>query len=216
MGPAAPMEPALNREDRQWVNRNLGLAGKAVGKGGCTGKSKRTHELCGAWAIKGTDKCPAHAGKSRSKAIAEGAVRTEVMAWGLGDVCADPGEVLLRLVTQSAHRAQGYAEELERVVAETPKLRDALIGHIEGEFGPVGEYVRGLVRLEAEERDRCAGMATKAIAAGLAERQVRLAERQGLLMAEVIRLILADLGVADDPRVPQVVSHRLREIVGAA
>jgi hypothetical protein len=38
------------------------------------------------------------------------------------------------------------------------------------------EAVRGLADLEAKERERCANFATKAIAAGLAERTVRVAE----------------------------------------
>lgn len=192
------------------------ISGKPCGKGGCTAHSKRSKLLCDGNAVDGTELCRMHPGKTLARAKAEGAVRTAVLAWGLGDVCADPGEVLLRLVTQSAARAQAYAAELEQQVADDGALRKALIGQAYGEFGPVGEYVRGLVRLEAEERDRCAGMATKAIAAGLAERQVRLAERQGALLAEVIRRVLEDLGVAEDPRVPQVVSTRLREITAGA
>jgi hypothetical protein len=42
------------------------------------------------------------------------ASRAEVMNWSLGDSIVDPGEVLLRLVTQSAARAQRYASELEQ------------------------------------------------------------------------------------------------------
>lgn len=171
---------------------------------------------CGAWVVKGTRACRRHAGKTLARAKAEGAVRAAVIAWGLGDVCADPGEVLLRLVTQSAARAQAYAAELEQHVAESDSLRKALIGEAWGEFGQQGEFIRGLVRLEAEERDRCAGFATKAIAAGLAERQVRLAERQGALLAEAVRRILTDLGVAEDPRAPQIVASRLREITAGA
>jgi hypothetical protein len=33
------------------------------------------------------------------------------MSWGLGDSHVDPGEVLLRFVTQSAARAERYAQE---------------------------------------------------------------------------------------------------------
>ena len=58
----------------------------------------------------------------------------------------------------------------------------ALIGHTYGavkDFGvyETGEAIRGLAKLEAEERDRCANFATKAIAAGIAERQVRIPRR---------------------------------------
>lgn len=174
--------------------------------------------LCGAFVVKGTKACPRHSGKTLAKAKAEGALRTAVLNWGLGDVCADPGEVLLRLVTQSAVRAGAYAAELEQLVAEKPDLRDALIGQAWGEFGPVGEYVRGLVRLEAEERDRCAGFATKAIAAGLAERQVRLAERQGALLAGAVQAILADLGLSAEQQalVPTIVPMHLRAITAGA
>ena len=40
-----------------------------------------------------------------------------------------------------------------------------------------GEAIRGLADLEAKERERCANFASKAVAAGLAERTVRIAER---------------------------------------
>src|SRR4029434_8069392 len=42
-------------------------------------------------------------------------------------------------------------------------------------------------QLEAKGRDRCANFASKAAAAGLAERTVRIAERQGQLMVEMGR-----------------------------
>lgn len=171
-------------------------------------------EPCGAYVVKGTRACPRHSGKTLERAKAEGALRTAVLQWGLGDVCADPGEVLLRLVTQSAHRAQALAAELEQLATESPSLRDALIGDAYGEFGKQGEYIRGLARMEAEERDRCASFATKAIAAGLAERQVRLAEQQGALMAAAVKAILDDLGLtpAQQALVGEVVPRHLRAI----
>jgi hypothetical protein len=45
-----------------------------------------------------------------------------------------------------------------------------------------GEAIRGLADLEAKERERCANFATKAIAAGLAERTVRVAELRSSLV----------------------------------
>ena len=82
----------------------------------------------------------------------------------LGDSHVDPGEVLLRLVTQSAARAQRYASELEALVDEEG-VAAAMVGEIEipTKYGgyKAGEYIRGLARLEAQERDRCANFATK-------------------------------------------------------
>jgi hypothetical protein len=84
-------------------------------------------------------------------------------------------------VTQSAAGAQRYASELEQLV-DDEGLAAAMVGEIEiptkhGGY-KAGEYIRGLAQLEAQERDRCANFATKAVAAGLAERTVRVAERQ--------------------------------------
>ena len=50
--------------------------------------------------------------------------------------------------------------------------------------------------LEAKERDRCANLASKAVAASLAERTVRIAERQGQLTVEMGRRRCAKLSFA--------------------
>jgi hypothetical protein len=135
------------------------------------------------------------------------------MRWGLHSHTADPGETLLKLVTQSAERANRYAAELEKLVAATPELRDALVGDAYGEFGKQGEYIKGLAVVEAAERDRCANFCRIAIAAGLAERQVRVAERQGALLAELLRSVLSDpslgLTAAQQGAVPALIRQHL-------
>jgi hypothetical protein len=177
---------------------------------------------CRANAVRGTDplSCRRHAGKSLAKIRAEVAVKETVAAWGLGDTKTDPGELLLRLVSQAAVRAAAYAQELERVVAENNgNLEKALTGETwitvgDGDSVKSGEYIRAIAQLEAAERDRAANFATKAIAAGLAERQVRLAEQQGQLIATVIRNILGDLDLtaAQQARVAEIVPLHLRAV----
>lgn len=86
----------------------------------------------------------------------------------------------------------------------------ALIGYKfdadrDGRIYATEEAVRGLAKLEAEERDRCASFAAKAVAAGLAERQVRLAEQHGALMAATFR------GALDDADVPPEVRQRIEQ-----
>lgn len=180
----------------------------------CTGH-KADGTRCGRWPVAGGTVCPKHGGAA-PQVKARAAVRAEVLRWGLDAELVDPGETLLKLVAQSAARAARYAEELEELVAESPNLRSALIAEAHGEFGPVGEYVRGLATLEATERDRCATFATKAIAAGLAERQVRLAERQGALIADVLRAVLDDpaWGLSDDQKrkAPDIIRAHIRAI----
>lgn len=147
---------------------------------------------------------------------AKAAVRAEVMNWGLGDVHTDPGETLLRLVSQSAARAQRYSEELAVLTGENPNLRDSLIGDAWGEGGKTGEYVRGIAQLEERERDRCANFCRLAIAAGLAERQVKLAERQGQLITDLLRSVLADPSLGLTPTqqgaVPGLVRRHLAAV----
>lgn len=193
----------------------------------CNGTNKAGRP-CGNWAIKGGTVCPNHGGKApqvKSKAL----VRAELANWRLGDATVDPGEVLLRLVSQSSARADFYAsllqeayEAAERLAyqEDEPQVEDggratesrksaqedlhrifnhggvaALIGNTYGAVKDVGVYetgeaIRGLAKLEAEERERCATFATKAVAAGLAERQVRLAERQGEMLASLVRAVI--------------------------
>lgn len=218
--------PNPNRKPREeWTRRPRKLTAEQVTadpkKCGHYGYlSKQDGLPCGAQVIPGTKGCRWHAGKRPDAARAQGAVVKEIREWGLGDSTVDPGETLLRLVTQSAWRAGKYAGEIEHMVAEAGgDLRKALTAdqYTVGEDGSavkVGEYIRAMVKLESEERDRCGHFAKLAVAAGLAERQVRLAEQQGAMLAAVIRAILGDpdlgLTAQQNAAAPAVVARHLR------
>lgn len=210
----------------------------------------RVTRPCKLNAIKGGTVCKSHGGGAK-QVRAKAAVRAEVMAWGLGDTTVDPGDTLLRLVSQSAARADHYARlleaaydaaerlktavEAERLIVEdldsdtdedgNPEKPDvqrakidlqrifntggvaALIGQQidatkDGYLYATGEQIRGLAQLEAQERDRCAGFAAKAIAAGLAERQVRLAEKQAEIVIKAVEAALEAAGVPVADRGP--------------
>lgn len=168
----------------------------------CSAASKASGRRCKNKAIPGGTVCRHHGGAAK-RVKAKAAVRAEVMSWGLADIAEDPGEVLLRLVTQSAARCARYAAELEQLVEESPSLREALIAENwsateKGDLYKTGEYVRGLAQLEAQERDRCANFAAKAVAAGLAERAVRIAERQGALLVEMVQAALREVELTPD------------------
>jgi hypothetical protein len=188
----------------------------------CTAKTKRG-TACQSPAIKGANVCRKHGGAAPA-VKARAAIRAELINWRLSDVADDPGEVLLRLVTQSRRRAEAYALELERVAALSENLSDALIGDslITGADGTVhkaGEYLRGIVELEAAERDRCYNFAVKAVAAGLAERQVRVAEAQAVQVAQLIRHLVSspELGLTPVQREAalRVASRELRALPAA-
>lgn len=226
---------------------------KGGGQRKCGARRRADGQPCSQPPIPGTDRCRFHPGMSVAKARAKGQVVLELRNWGLTDKTVDPGETLLKLVTQSAARVEFYAGLLQRAYAAAERLREAeeapdgtdlavtarldlervlntggvavLIGHTYAgtqTSGVIatGEAIRGLARLEAEERDRCANFATKAVAAGLAERQVRLAERQGELMATVLAAVLADpeFGASEAQRaaLPGLLSRHVAALGGAA
>lgn len=181
----------------------------------CTAR-KKSGDPCLGWRVAGADKCRKHLFNPDARAKA--AVRAEVLGWGLGSADVDPNETLLRLLSQSSARAQRYAAEIETLAADSPNLREALVGETwigqeDGAAYKAGEYIRGLAQLEAQERDRCANFCRIAIAAGLARRQVELAEEQGRLIADVLRKVLADPGLGLTPEqreaVPCVVRRHL-------
>jgi len=171
---------------------------------------------CKASAIHGSTVCNKHGG-SAPQVKAKAAVRAEVMKWTLGDAVDDPGEVLLRLVTQSRMRVDSYAELIQQKIADGQELygddftlENILVGSTYFEGQKTGEYIRGLVQLESQERDRLGMFAAKAIAAGLAERQVRLAERQGELLAELMRMITTDPEMGFTQAQREAMPHVLR------
>lgn len=182
----------------------------------------------------GTKRCTKHAGIPRWKAKAQGQVVMELKKWGLDghSTMKDAGEVLLKLVTQSSYRVEFYSQLLAEAyeLAERGDSLDgimtrrgvgALIGYRygvdrEGNRFAIEEAIRGLAQLELTERKLCADFATKAIAAGLAERQVRLAEQQGAMLYSVISAVLGDLRLSPEQEalIGEVVPRRLREILG--
>jgi hypothetical protein len=200
--------------------------------------SKHSGEQCKRKAIPGGTVCRYHGGNAR-QVKAKAAIRAEVLNWGLSDSHTDPGEVLLRLVTQSAARAEHYSRLLQEAFEAAERLKQAhdagaqieapgdehadsaetarrdldrifntggvaaLVGNTYGAAKDVGIYVtgeaiRGLADLEAKERERCANFATKAVAAGLAERTVRVAERQGQLMVEMVQAALREVDLSPE------------------
>lgn len=73
------------------------------------------------------------------------------------------------------------------------------------------------LRMYRDERAHLAKVAKDCIAAGIAERQVRLAEEQGRVLAEVVRSIVTGLGRdLNDPEVRRVVEPALRLVRPAA
>lgn len=76
--------------------------------------------------------------------------------------------------------------------------------------------VAAWLRIYGEERDRAVKAAKTAIDAGIAERLVRIAEREVDVMVAVLRATLEELGVPVTPQVGVVVARQLRAIGGTS
>lgn len=194
------------------------------------GGTNRAGTPCGRPATPGATVCVNH-GSRAPQVAGKAAVRAELMQWTLGTPVDDPGETLLRLITQSRMRADLYGDLLQQAydaaermsagempdVARADAERDlevvlqyggvsALIGKTYGAAGKdgvifaTGEAIRGLASLESQERERCARFCKLAIDAGLAERIVRIHERQAAVAYTAITAALVDAGLDDAMR----------------
>lgn len=116
-------------------------------------------------------------------------------------------------------------EELARTAGHVYWLRGQ-VGDLDPDnmYGPVGGGPQAIpsteahiwIRLYQEERDRLVKVAKTCIDAGIEERRVRIAEQQGQLIATAIKGILSKLGLADDPRVPEVVRAELLQLTAGS
>jgi hypothetical protein len=191
----------------------------------CSKRSKRSKGPCHAQAVRGTASCYTHAGVSTSVAKAKGEA---LSAWravpGRSDV--SPSEAVMSMLQMSWARVHLYASLLERQLAGADRSRgvgegEGLVGHTFSASPSVGVYesgeaVRGLAVLEERERDRCVRFAKVAHDMGVADREIRLAEQQGALLAGAINRILdaLELSPAQRGRVPDIVPGILLEVAG--
>jgi len=121
----------------------------------------------------------------------------------------DPHSALL----EELHRTAGHVAWLGMKVAELDEEKmSAPVGGGQGGWPSIEPHV--WIRLYQEERRHLAGVAKTCVAVGVEERRVQLAERQGEMIAQVLRGVLADLGVADDPALPALVRRHLSLVSG--
>lgn len=173
----------------------------------CTARSKQSGERCKRPPIIGGTVCVMHGGGTPAvaAAAAERVVETQVQAkaqrvvqeWSPGDLELSPVDVLIRTMTATfqqgaLHRAQ-LAEQLRTQPEVDPYVRVDSSGR---------QYPSPLALLEQAERRLSADMSAKAISSGLAERVVRLQERQAELLVAVLEAFARSLGL--DPADAQV------------
>jgi hypothetical protein len=177
----------------------------------CTARSTRTGERCKRAAGKGATVCATHGGRApqvkaaAKRRQAEEKAAKAVVTYGLPREIS-PDAALLEEVWRTAGHVQWLGELVQ--LADASQLTQR------GEQGIVTASV--WVDLYQRERAHLVAVSKAAIAAGIAERQVRVAEQQGALLAGAVNRILDGLQLTKQQRalVPQVVPAALREITG--
>ena len=188
------------------------------------GAKRSNGEPCTKWPVAGQRVCNTHGGSSpQAKAAAERRLMTAkaavaVATFGLPREI-DPRDALLEEVYRSAGAVdwlQGRVRELEAEQVVWGKAEEVDKGS--GEFTGVDVTHRAAVNLWVEllnrERKHLVDVCRVAIASGLEERRVRLAEQQGAMLAGVIKNILGDLDLTPEQqgRVTEVVPRHLRAV----
>lgn len=191
----------------------------------CTARSTTTGERCRKWAMKGQRVCRNHGGaapRSRAAAerrLAEQAARKILETYGRPVDGISPTEALLEEVRWTAGHVAWLRERVQELEVEALTWgRVEEVDRTSGEFPglDVTHAARPSVWLDLYQRERrhLLDVCKAAIAAGIEERRVRLAESQGALLAQVIQRILGDLHLTPEQQrlVPEVVPRHLRAV----
>lgn len=146
----------------------------------------RSGRRCASAPMVGQRVCRMHGGAApAAKAAAQRRLKEEATIKAIekfgGRRDIDPASALL----EEVHRTAGHVSWLESQIAE-------------GQVNIAEVTLRGVepsvwMQLYNTERNRLIAVTKAALDAGIAERQVQLAEAQGLMLASVIRAILDDL-----------------------
>lgn len=195
-------------------------------------RGKQAGKTCGNSPTEGGMRCWRHGGSSpqakaaAARRVAEADAR-ETMAKAVRTlglpIDVDPGKALL----DEIHWTAGHVAWLRDKVQEL-KDDDLVWGRTQtdtgiGPQGPVDTVTEKAdpnvwYQLYLKEREHLAKVCALALRAGIEERKVKLAESQGLLVADVIRRILGALGLSPEQQrlVPEIVPRELRALASGA
>lgn len=189
------------------------------------GAKKRKGGKCGrpaGWGTKhpGVGTCKLHGGNAPAaqlKGMVELA-RREQAVMGM-PLSIEPHEAILECIRITAGEvayASARIAELEASEAvgpvETWMERSGEHAIEETRQGPPALHIWIQVRQQA--MDRLVQYSFAALKAGIEERRVRVAEQQGMLLAQAVQGILRELGVIDRPEVGAVVRKHLTLVAG--
>ena len=185
-------------------------------------RAKRTDgNPCKAWAVTGLKVCRVHGGSSpQSKAKRDRAKSEQQAAKSMrlfaSPVEVDPGQALLDLVHWTAGEVEYWREQVRELAERNPEaltwgmVREKVGGEDNGTTLEAKPNINYVMLYAAQ--DRLEKYATAALRAGVAERQIKLAEDQGRVLVDVVKMVLDRLQITTAQRemVPTVVPEVIR------
>jgi hypothetical protein len=163
----------------------------------CGAKTRHLGTPCANRPAKGATRCRFHGGatpnskRAAERRLAHAEAEKAVQTYGLSREIG-PEEALL----EEVHWTAGHVAWLRQVVADLE--RKGLKQYATGEGGALWERPSVWVELYQKERSHLVGVCKAAIAAGIAERAVRLEERRGELVAELLRVAIEAAKLSPD------------------
>lgn len=190
----------------------------------CTAHTK-TGPQCRNWAIPGGNVCRLHGGRAPQVQAAARRRLQEAEAQRQAQLFATrrdihPAEALIELVQWTAGEVEHWRQKVREIeepqltwgtTKETTKISDTT-GHEEKTETNATPHIA--YRMLTDASNRLATYASAALKAGVDERRIQLAERQGNLVQAAIRQILTNLNLTPDQQalIPTVVPAALRLI----
>lgn len=208
-----PLGPTNNPGNARWCETHNRLE--------CTKNRTKGRGQCHQPSIRGTDACKNHSGTTIAAQRARGEAVIQISAWnpiaspGAPAPTIDASSAVLSVLQMSYLRLGLYSQLLRRQVALEGEWADdlreigadprtsGLIGNRYGMGGKDGityvqsEEIRGLVLLEAAERDRVVKYAKTAHDMGISDRLTAMAEQWGDIVAGRVSRMLEALGLTD-------------------
>jgi hypothetical protein len=150
---------------------------------------------------------------------AEETAAAELAARHAPDRDIDPVTAILEEVRRCAGTVEWLRSQVEALDPESLVRGTRTVRRVDGPDGTTttteaGPGVHLWWRLYGQERDRLRMVCRDAISAGIAERQVRLAERQGELLADGLTWLLRELGHEGDEHATATVVRMLTALDG--
>lgn len=174
-------------------------------------KEHRGGGTCKARAGQGTDHlgygfCKNHGGNTPAGKthVREAQATDAALKWGIPRE-VDPHTALIEELHRTAGLVTFYGYMAEQLAT------DDLHGPVGGGQWSIPKHEAHIwVRLHQEERDRYARIAKTCVDVGIEERQIRLAEEQGRILANKVRDMLSELGIdMKNPDVQDIIRRHL-------